>query len=90
MFVKNRKTNFLLKGAFFVVFLVSLTRVHLRVQTTMIGYELGKLKDSESHLLERRSFLKTELAKLTTKNNLSLLADSKDNFTKNIGSFASK
>ena len=83
------KTNIILATAFLSVFLVSLTRVHLRVQTTMIGYEIGRLKDKESQLLEQRSFLKMELAKLTTKSHLSAIAAT-DDLPKQIGTFASK
>lgn len=47
---------------------------HLRIQSTLIGYELGELKDKESALLERRGRLKVDLAKLTKQKNLTILA----------------
>lgn len=84
------KSKFFLKGAFFIIFLVSLTRVHFRVQTTMIGYELGQLKDNEAKLLEQRSYLKMEIAKLTTKSRLTMVASSEDHLSKKSGTLASR
>lgn len=63
-------------------------RAHLRIQTTMVGYELGKLKSEEASLLEKRSQLQMELAKLTTKKELLNFANRKrDNHTD--GAYAS-
>ncbi len=45
-------------------------RVHHRVQTILLGYEIGKLKEHESQLLKKQSLLNMELAKLTNKQNL--------------------
>ena len=52
---------------------LAVTRIHLRVQTTLIGYEIGRLKNDEGHLLEERGSLKMQLAKLTTKKHLMLM-----------------
>ncbi len=45
-------------------------RIHLRVQTTMIGYEIGHLKAAEARLIESRNVLKMQLAKITTQKHL--------------------
>jgi hypothetical protein len=74
----------------FVFFALAATRVHMRVHTTLIGYELGRLKNHEAELLEERSFLKMELARLTTKSQLSLMANSRDDESSHLRSLASK
>jgi len=48
----------------------SFGRIFVRVQTTSIGYELGRLKTKEGELMEERAQLKMELARSTTKKNL--------------------
>jgi hypothetical protein len=50
-------------------------RIHVRAQTTLVGYELGQLKTSEGRLLEERANLKMQLAKLTTRKHLQLMTD---------------
>ena len=57
---------------------VAVGRVHVRVQTTLLGYEIGRLKNDEATLLEERSLLKMQLAKLTTKKHLQLMTDAAD------------
>jgi hypothetical protein len=89
--MKRVKGSHLLKYfGLFAFFFVAATRVHMRVHTTLIGYELGRLKNHEAELLEERSFLKMELARLTTKSQLSLLANSRDDEASHLGSLASK
>jgi len=39
----------------------------------MLGYEIGRLKEEEYHLLKKRSSLTMALAQLTTKDSLSSL-----------------
>lgn len=56
------------------VVLLAFARVHVRVQTTLIGYQIGSLKDSETKLLEQRSRLKMELAQISTQERLMELA----------------
>jgi|688.fasta_scaffold81451_2 hypothetical protein len=51
-------------------------RVHFRSLTTGVAYDLGQLKNTESRLLEDRSNLKGELARLTTKKKLEELTQS--------------
>lgn len=54
---------------------MALGQVHLRTRTTSIGYELGRLKSQEAELMERRSELKMQLARLRTKQHLMLMAE---------------
>ncbi len=56
-------------------FFLSLARIHLRVQTTLIGYEIGQLKNEEFALLEERANKKMDLAKLTTRKHLTFVAE---------------
>lgn len=83
----SKQSNLFIFISLSFMFLFALTRVYLRVETTMVGYELGSLKNKESEFLEERSLLKMELARLTTKKNLTMLAGSK-NKKKKIGSYA--
>lgn len=68
--------------------LLAFGRAWTRTQTTLIGYELGELKDREATLLEQRSHLQMELAKLTTRAHLSLLAHQSES-GKTVGTLAS-
>lgn len=52
------------------LFVLSLGKVFIRIQTTMVGYEIGHLKNKETALLKRKSLLTMDLAKITTKHNL--------------------
>ncbi len=58
-----------------VILALSLGRIHLRVQTTLVGYEIGKLRAEETTLLEERAGLKMQLAKLTSKKHLELMTE---------------
>ncbi len=62
-----------LSVALTVAFLGAFAASYLKIKTTLIGYKLGELKESEQSLLEERSKLKMELAKLTKKENLTIL-----------------
>ena len=59
-----------------------------RIETTMIGYEIGELKNREASLLENRARLQMTLARMTTKNHLTLLAQQKP-AAKDVGKLAS-
>jgi hypothetical protein len=67
-------TNLKLFAMFAVIFSLAFARVHMRVETTLIGYEIGQLKSEEAKLLENRSHLRMLHAKLTTKEHLKLMA----------------
>ena len=56
-----------------VLFLLAFLKIHIKIQTIMLGYEIGRLKDDELMLLKKRSSLTMQLAQLTTKDSLSAL-----------------
>lgn len=60
------------------LFSICLGRVYMRVETTLIGYQLGKYKKEELALLEKRSDLQMTLSKLTSKSHLQFIASVKD------------
>jgi hypothetical protein len=66
-FEKNIKFYIFL---YFFIFFLGLIRVHVRVQTTIIGYELGKLKSQEIELIHKKNRLTMHLEKITTKQSL--------------------
>lgn len=47
--------------------LIGCGQIYLKTQTSLIGYELGRLKAKEAKLLDRKSILQMELAKITDK-----------------------
>jgi hypothetical protein len=59
-----------------VLSMAAFARVHFRSVTTGVAYDLGQLKTREGKLLENRSALRGELARLTTKKRLEELAQS--------------
>lgn len=52
------------------LFALASVKAYVSIQTTVIGYKIGQLKQTESELLETQSALKMELAKISTKQNL--------------------
>ena len=86
---KTSKMNFLLFLAFMLIFGIAFLRLHVRIHTTLVGYDLGTLKAKEAALLESQSYLKMELAKISTKEHLSLVASSKDDTGNILESLAS-
>jgi hypothetical protein len=77
-FWRARPGNTLYAAGAALLVAVALGRIHLRVQTTLVGYDLGGLKAEEAKLLEERGFLKMQLAKLTTKKHLQLMSETGD------------
>lgn len=59
-----------------VLFVGATLRVHFRNQTTLVGYKLGQMKNQERELLETRNQLRLQLAKMTTKEHLSMISAS--------------
>ncbi|MEI8024829.1 MAG: hypothetical protein WCI18_00640 [Pseudomonadota bacterium] len=53
--------------ALLLCFLIAGLRIHLGVESTVVGYQLGRLKESEAALLEKRSQLLMQYSKMTTK-----------------------
>lgn len=80
----------LISSCLIAVFCLALARIHLRVQTTLVGYAIADLKEHESRLLEERSLLKMQLSKLTTKKHLMLMSDSIENDTNHRPKVAAK
>lgn len=54
------------------------TKIHFRVGTTLIGYEIGRLKMKEGELLEKKALLKMQLSQLTSKRHLELISQTDD------------
>lgn len=71
---RRAKYEWLLCGAVLIMMVLAFVRIHVRVQTTFIGYQIGSLKNSETKLLDQRSRLKIQLAQITTQEHLSELA----------------
>jgi hypothetical protein len=69
---------------------LALGRIHIRAQNTLIGYEIGRLKAEESRMLEDRSYLKMQLAKLTTRKHLMLMSDAESDAKHSPGTIALK
>jgi len=82
------KTNTFLFFSFAILFGLAFLRVHMRVQSTLIGYELGKLKQKESLLLEEKSQLQMAYAKITGKEYLSVLSRQPEPINENRNSLA--
>ena len=61
------------------LFLVACLKAYVRIETTVIGYRIGQLKQSESELLETQSTLKMDLARLTTRQNLMQISKGGEN-----------
>ena len=79
MFIKPVDITVLL-----LTLLVACTFAFMRIQSTLVGYEIGELKNREADLLDRLSEVKMNLAKFSSKDSLHLLANrnltSKDPF----------
>jgi len=73
--IASSMTNVPLYVVVMIALSVAFLRVHLRVKTTLTGYEIGRLKNMEGRLLAEKSELSVELARLTSKDAL----QSKDN-----------
>jgi hypothetical protein len=86
----NASKQFAVFAAASCVFALALARVHLRVQTTLVGYEIGRLKTDEARLLEERSGLRMQLAKLTTKKHLELMTETGDDVSPETRTYASR
>ena len=84
---KKRKSLVLSVSLILMLFVAALTRSYIRIQTTLIGYELGELKMLEENMLEQRAQLQMELAKITTKEHLMMFSKN-DKSSVTIGSYA--
>jgi len=68
--IASSMTNVPLYVVVMIALSVAFVRVHLRVKTTLTGYEIGRLKNMEGRLLAEKSELSVELARLTSKDAL--------------------
>lgn len=75
----NAGTNLFLLCSFIIIFGLAFFRLYMRIQTTIIGYELGSLKRQEISYLENKSYLKMELSKISTKESLTILSSRHQN-----------
>jgi hypothetical protein len=55
--------------------LISIGRIHITVDSTVVGYDIGRLKGQESQLLEDRARLKAQIAGLTSREHLTMMTD---------------
>lgn len=61
-----------------VLFSLSIFRIHLRLQTTLLGYEIGRIKQKEIFLRDRQSELKMLHAKVSSLKHLNLMSQIRD------------
>lgn len=69
----SKKLTVFLIATFSCLLLATFVKIHTKLQTTLLGYEIGRLKHQETLYLKKRSLLTMELAQLTTKASLSEL-----------------
>ena len=69
-------TTIILYLLFGITLIFSFLRVHSRIQITLLGYEIGRMKERETDLIKVRSLLTMELAKITTKERLQQIVSS--------------
>ena len=72
---KRQKSRYMILSIslLFMLFILSFVKVYIRTQTTLVGYDLGELKEQEADLLEQLSRKKMSLAAISTKSNLKKL-----------------
>jgi hypothetical protein len=56
-------------------FTLAVARIHVRAQTTLIGYEIGRLKANEGKTIEERSALRMQLAKVSSQKHLNQITE---------------
>lgn len=59
-----------------MVILCAFAQIHLRLQTTITGYNIGQLKNEELKELKNQSMLKLNLAKLSSRSHLEFASNS--------------
>ena len=69
----EKKYKLIFLVSFFILFCLAFFKIHVKIQTIMLGYEIGRLKEEEFLLLKKRSSLTMTLAQVTTKDSLSAL-----------------
>lgn len=53
-----------------LVCLAAFFRIYSRIKITLLGYEIGRMREIEEQLLKKRSLLTMEYAKVTTRSYL--------------------
>lgn len=69
LYQKNK--HLILYIALISLFSLAFLKIYVKIQTVIVGYEIGRLKEKEFQLLKQRSSLRMSLAQLTTKESLS-------------------
>mgnify|MGYP005864398101 CR=1 FL=1 len=70
--------NLLIFVMFTMIFCLAILKLHICTQMTILGYNIGELKNKETYLLEQQNLLKIELAKITSKETLIMMAIKSD------------
>ena len=68
VFIKKQKIFLLLTIT--TISALGFLTIHARVQTTILGYQIGHLKKKEAILLKKKNLLTMQVAKITSKKNL--------------------
>ena len=66
----NTRFLFVTSTILLTLIIASFIKIYVRTQTTLIGYNLGSLKEKEADLLEELSRKKSLLASISTKSKL--------------------
>jgi hypothetical protein len=74
--IRRPSTLYFISGVFLFTF--SIFRIHLRLKTTLLGYEIGRIKQKEITLRDRQSELKMLHAKVSTLKHLNLMSQTRD------------
>lgn len=77
-FLKHASKYGHVKLAFYFCFLciiLAFLRIHLRLKTTMIGYEVGRLQSKEIELIQKKSLLDMQLSVISQKEHLLQIAN---------------
>ncbi|NRA65750.1 MAG: hypothetical protein HRU19_14770 [Pseudobacteriovorax sp.] len=61
-------------GIFILSITICLFSSYFNISSTTLGYKIGETKQTEIDLIERRSLLESELAKITSKSSLKQLS----------------
>jgi len=67
---KTTTITFVLVCFISIFFIFSLFIIHIQIKTTLLGYEIGKIRFHENSLVKKISLLEMKLAQLTSKKKL--------------------
>ena len=77
MLALNKNITLLVYASTLLAFIIAFSTSYIRINTTLIGYEIGQLKKEEVSLLKKRSLLTMKHAKITTKQHLLSIVSTK-------------